>query len=496
MMKYVILGVLFYCLIGLLIWFFRPSAKIHKDVMFQSGRKHRILYWSVCIITILICILPMGLPPVWNGSTTPTHHDQYERMTDAILDGHLYLDYEVDEKLLEMENPYDPQARKQLGVRYHWDHAFYNGKYYMYFGVIPVFLVFLPYRLITGTNLLGYHATQIFVAFFIFGFFELFRLLREKFFNSLNTSLFLLGCTAFSLMSVWYTVDAPSLYCTAISSALALEVWSLFFLCKAAYFETRTKWIIPYTALGALLGALAFGCRPPIALANIIAIPLFITILLKNKKVSVVLGKSIAIALPYAMVGVALMLYNYARFDNPFEFGQSYQLTVADQSSYTDLFDRINIESVQKSLHYFYFSEKYWGLLLTYPIITFACVPIFNNKSLEMIKEKKLIGLLLVLPIAVLLIIVIDAAGAPYPIPRYRLDFSWIIGISSFVCIGIGYENAKLKGIYSFLFSILAISTVFASIELYLRPYDANYTASCMPDILDRIKSVKTFGIL
>ena len=92
------------------------------------------------IITIVLSVYPMSLSPVWNGKI-PGHRDQYERMAQSILHGHLYLEYEdVDPRLSEMENPYDPQARKELGIYYHWDHAFYNGKYYMYFGIVPVVL--------------------------------------------------------------------------------------------------------------------------------------------------------------------------------------------------------------------------------------------------------------------------------------------------------------------------------------------------------------------
>ena len=43
--------------------------------------------------------------------------------------------------------------------------------------------------------------------------------------------------------------------------------------------------------------------------------------------------------MPYVAVGVALMCYNYARFEDPFEFGQAYQLTVADQHLYSITFD-------------------------------------------------------------------------------------------------------------------------------------------------------------
>lgn len=113
----------------------------------------------------------------------PGHRDQYERMAQSILNGHLYLEYEdVDPRLSEMENPYDPQARKELGIYYHWDHAFYNGKYYMYFGIVPVFLLFLPYQLLTGNALTTYKATQIFTVGTILAIFALFDFLRKNFF--------------------------------------------------------------------------------------------------------------------------------------------------------------------------------------------------------------------------------------------------------------------------------------------------------------------------
>ena len=100
----------------------------------------------------------MSLSPVWNG-TIPGHRDQYERMAQSILNGHLYLEYEdVDPRLSEMENPYDPQARKELGIYYHWDHAFYNGKYYMYFGQEMRLLHTKQHRfLLWGQSLLFLH---------------------------------------------------------------------------------------------------------------------------------------------------------------------------------------------------------------------------------------------------------------------------------------------------------------------------------------------------
>lgn len=112
--------------------------------------KKEIQTLAVLFVTIMICTIPMSFSPIWNG-TIPGHRNQYEKMAESILNGHLYLEYEdIDQRLVSMKNPYDPRAREEAGVYYHWDHAYYKGQYYMYFGIVPVFLLFLPYRILTG----------------------------------------------------------------------------------------------------------------------------------------------------------------------------------------------------------------------------------------------------------------------------------------------------------------------------------------------------------
>ena len=96
----------------------------------------------------------------------------------------------------------------------------------MYFGVVPVFLLFLPFRLITGMSLTTYHATQVFVALFICGVFANFYMMSKRFFKKMTLGMYLMLASAFSIMSVWYSVDAPALYCTAITGALCMETVS------------------------------------------------------------------------------------------------------------------------------------------------------------------------------------------------------------------------------------------------------------------------------
>ena len=322
------------CLVVLVLFALRPSSLLHKVNLENSTVIKKLFTLLVALLTVAACILPMDMLPLWNGEV-PGHRNQYELMAENILEGRLDFAYGDEAGLLELENPYDPAERKAAGVIYHWDHAFYDGHYYMYFGVVPVFLAFLPYRVLTGTALTTYHATQLFTAVTIAGIFMLFDLLAKRFFKRLPYSVYLLLSVAFSAMSVWYAAAEPALYCTAITAALALEVWSLYFFMRAVYVEKRENRQILFAGIGALLGALVFGCRPTIALANLLVIPMLMAFLKQRKVTGKLLGKLCLAALPYAMVAAGLMLYNYARFDDPFEFGQKYQLTVADQSQYS-----------------------------------------------------------------------------------------------------------------------------------------------------------------
>ena len=62
--------------------------------------------------------------------------------------GQLYLEEEPPDWLKSMDDPYDKSARdelqKETGEPYLFDVAYYDGHYYVYFGVVPVLMFYLP----------------------------------------------------------------------------------------------------------------------------------------------------------------------------------------------------------------------------------------------------------------------------------------------------------------------------------------------------------------
>ena len=432
----------------------------------------------VALITIIVCVSPMGQLSLWNGEI-PGHRNQYELITEAFLDGRLDFAYGDEDSLAGLENPYDPQEREDANVFYHWDHAYYKGHYYMYFGVVPVFLAFLPYRLLTGTALPTFQATMLFTAVIIAGIFTLFHLLTKLFFKRLPFALYLILSVTFSVMSVWYASAEPALYCTAITAAIALEIWSLYFFIRSVWLEERLNRQILLAGIGALLGALVFGCRPPIALANVLVIPILIVFLRKHKFSLSLLGKLALAALPYAVVAAGLMLYNYARFENPFEFGQTYQLTVADQTKFHVAWDaqtrlRLFNESI---LNFFQYRNQQilfpylnaGGIFTNFPILLLSIL-ICRSEVFKRARKLHLLPLLLTFPIAAVVINVFDILWTPYLLERYHMDLYFLLGIGCFIIIGLWYETCqeKYKKWLGAGLSWLSLKTVIVSFLFYV----------------------------
>ena len=437
----------------------------------------------MAVLTIMVCILPMDDLPIWNGEI-PAHRNQYELMAEAILNGRIDFAYGDEAELEVLENPYDPIAREESGVTYHWDHAYYNGHYYMYFGVVPVLLVFLPYRLVTGEALTTFHATQLFTAVIIAGIVTLFWMLWKLFFRKMKLGAYLVLCVAFSVISVWNAAAEPALYCTAITAAIALEIWSIFFFIRAVYVEKRENRQILLAGVGALLGALVFGCRPPIGLANIIVLPLLAVFVKEHSITPKLVGKLALAALPYLLVAVSLMTYNYVRFDNPLEFGQAYQLTIADQSSY-DL--SVGTEDLLRILawtvaNFFLFA----GVTDTFPYIeingAFFNFPIFLACTLVMLsdirksaKRSKIWPILVGLVISVLAINVIDILWSPFLLERYRMDIYFLMGILSFMVFGVACEESQKPKLLSALIYLLSAEAVVCACLLFVKTVGASY---------------------
>ncbi len=495
------------CFILIFAFFMWPNNSWHSLTIHDIKSPHKALILCSLFSVILISILPMSLSPYWNGTLQEfADKQQYDRMGDALLQGHLYIDNgDIDPALEAMKNPYDVAERKRLKVSYHWDEAYYNHHYYMYFGVVPTIILFIPFKLITGTALLSYQATQIFATLTIIGFFYLFYILSRRFFPKFPFSQYLLLSSAFSILSIGYSIAAPALYCTAIVSGICMMVWSIICFFKGAWVGPNQEIHTGYLITGALLGALAFGCRPPVAIANILLIAVIRHICQNGRIAPEKKKKTVAFVLfPYIIIGILLMLYNYARFDNVFEFGQSYQLTLADQHNYGNFIERFNLKQLLHGLLLNFYAPvplqdtfpflQFSGVFLNYPILLLSA-KIFAKGIAEILKERKLYFLTCLLFLVSFFIALLDVYWSPFLSKRYHLDILYLLSIVSFVAIAAWLVNVSetKKNILLSCLVLLSFYVFVAEFLFFCIPFDGSYTMY-NPEALAEIYKGLRFG--
>lgn len=508
-----LLGCVMWCCILLYVFLIRPKSKLQASSAFaltngtdrfSLGKLASII---ACLLTVLICVLPMGLSPVWNGEN-PQHRNQYEMMARSLSHGHIYLEYDdVDPKLEEMENPYDPEARMLAEVREHSDHAYYKGKYYMYFGVVPAVVLFLPYYLITGKDLTTYHATQIFAALAIIGLFLLFHKLAKQYFKGMPRIMLVSLSVCLSLIPVYFSAGYPALYCTAIISGVCFEVWSLYFFFNAVYLidGEKAKNKVIMAVIGGLLGALAFGCRPTVALGNLVLIPMLVKYIRDERtredrvKIGRLLLRIFLVLIPYFVIGGLLMAYNYARFENPFEFGQALQLTGFDQTNFGKLSNFSPVETfngivlnfigftpITGNFPYVYFNSVF----VNFPILAFIFA-VFGAKVRQNLKNSKMFALSVTFAAVVLFIDFMQVQWGPgmANAERYRTDFYFLIAILAFIVIGHTFNSVEADGKkrFSFAIGLFCLEAVFMCMLFLMIADDGSYTA-CYPEMLDKLK--------
>lgn len=490
----------------------------------ELRKEHKILLGAVVAVTVFVCVAPMGSSPFWRLGEGHLfcrphclHADKsspfwkvgggypvpaYAVLADSILAGKLSLNLPVDPKLREMNNPRDPAARVEMNVRYFHDFAFYGGKYYVYFGAVPALLLFIPYQLLTGMPLATYHATQIFTAFAIGGLFALFFLLCGTFFRKLPFSLYLASSAVFSMVSVSFAIVHGNQYSTAVVSGICFEVWSMYFFVRAGWHEADAGSRMRHLFFGSLCGALVFGCRPPIGLANIILIPVLVRVwhMLPDIPRKQRTARILFALIPYLVVAIVLMLYNQARFGSPLDFGVKYNLTHLDSAAYSFDF----LRSVNMIIDYLF---QFSGLKSQFPFVKFFSGAFFNYPILLLVffllsrnvygflRESKIYLLSTSVAVGAFAVVVLDVYAAPWWVhERNRMDFYFLLGIASFFALCAYYETSSktlqeaiIKG-----FSYAALLTVLTMVLLLLIPYEQSFTLY-YPDFNNRLVRILLF---
>lgn len=450
--EFSIVRVLLIFAVAFLLYLISPSSPAHKIRLSDSGGQF-------CITTVVAAIEILMIFLIISSSShylniISRHQAQYQELAHSFLKGQLYLEEEVPQFLLEMENPYDYAARYAQGKYYYWDAALYNGRYYVYFGVVPCLLTYLPYHVITGKDLPNDIALFIFAVLFIISCFAFVKQVIKRYFPNMSisyVSYLIISLLIINGSGLLFMASYADMYSVPIMAALAFTVCGLS-LWLSALNNTRLR--VLKLALGSLCMALVAGCRPNLLLFSALAIPFFVGEMIlayKEKRIfkraSVV--NSIAFTLPYIIVAAGIMWYNYSRFGSPFDFGANYNLTTNDMTSrgfvwdrmlpaaYSYLFQLPKMTATFPFIRFADFDTSYMGVTIresTYGGI-FACSPllllIFAIPFIKrMLKRDKVYIPAVILAAIGIITPLLDAQFAGI-LQRYFADFSLMLYMSA-----------------------------------------------------------------
>lgn len=422
----------------------RGSEIYNEKCVFNTNQ--RLIKLAVVFLNLLFVMYILSVNP-YMGNTG--YRDQYNNLAYSFTKGNLYLDIEPPEDLKNMDNPYDPGLREKMlkVINFQWDTAYYNGKYYVYFGALPVLVYHLPFRLIFGRSFMDKWGVIINCwAYVVFAYALLESIIKRWFKNIPFVNYIFMAQVMIYASYIGFILRRADLYTLPVSMAMALTVAGLYFWVSTGLCSSRLKQGIQLFA-GSLCMALVSACRPQFLIASFLAIPLFWSEVFKKRELfsKRSVGRSIAFVLPYVVVAAGVMWYNYARFGSVLDFGANYNLTTNDMTQrgfvpgrlplgiFTYLFQPMSlcpifpfVTETNSFTNYMGITIReamYGGIIVSQPFIWL----IYYTKACA--KELKKKGLLTFSVLSMILSVMVacvdtEMSGVIY---RYCMDFSYLM---------------------------------------------------------------------
>ena len=378
---------------------------------------------------------------------------------------------------------------KDLYIIDFFDTSVYKKNFYIYFGLTPVLLFYIPFHL--STNL---YLTDKFLTF-ILGciIFLLYLLILNFFIKKLKLkikifiiilSIFLIGICNYSP----FLIIRGAIYEVCILTAMLCLLLSIILL---FYLNDNDKYKnICFILLG-ILAALSVGARPH----YILFIPiLYITILYteynKNNKLNNFWEITFLFFTPCIIYGTILATYNFLRFDSFFEFGWKYQVNSINQRHYIQNFNDLFISlkcnffsipqignktffSLVESTQHSRANEYVSGIIYSFPLLlNFVFIFPFIKDSFKSTK----IFILLLLVIAITNFTVTSLITGI--VTRYVFEYLSILLIISLLIYYYllkKWKKFNLQLILNILFIIVFIFTIYINISLLFCERNANF---------------------
>lgn len=486
--------VLFIAVIVALILLFRSGSQVYK--MPLCGEERNNIYILLALSALIG--LWMLIVYAFNYDTTAFYragHVEaiYTYQAESILNGHVWLDFTPPKFLSEMANPYDYKARvdiaRQTGESFKLDFAFFDGKYYSYYGIVPTLIFYIPFVALTGLHLNNSVPVLLMgVVFILFSFMLIYKILK-RFYPKVSLGIYFLLVTVFTFgTGAFYCAQTPHVYSVAFISAIMFTVTALFFWITASdkhFADNKMPLSRARLLIGAIAMGLAIGSRPIFGLYALLAFPLFYSEIRERLFFSKKgIANTLCIVMPLLVIGCALLYFNKLRFGSFFDFGNTYNLSEMDLQNrhmgirrlwlgiFEYLFQPLKIGGkfpyVESVYDYTNHSTDYMGYMFFDPIYGgyFALCPVclcivFIRKCRKQLCEMKMYWTCVVSLIfaAILLLIDIEMTGITL---RYQMDFGMLIVLTAVLILIVlirKAQNSSYKNAFKFVLAALIALT-------------------------------------
>lgn len=333
----------------------------------EKNAKHNTVLYVSLLVTALIVV------PASNGQLlkpyplTEADPNAYEQLFTSFLNGKTELDLDFDDSVFDtLENPYDYTERNTVTERLgpFWDRAYYNGNFYCYFGIAPVLTVYFPIYFLTFGHFIPSAglASMILLCGALLGLLLLLNALIVRFRLRVPALLLFFAMPTVALVGLLPMVGVcADMYYLAFASGFCFLTLSLGLGVAAVVNPKKASRISEFVFSGLCL-ALTLASRPTMALYGLLLVPVFVGVLLEKERTpKQKCTDALSFVIPLVLGGVAIMCYNYLRFDSFFEFGTTYQLTMSDVS-----YNKLRLGLLAEAFFHYFLQPPAYSALFPY----------------------------------------------------------------------------------------------------------------------------------
>ncbi|WP_144277180.1 MULTISPECIES: hypothetical protein [Bacteria] len=428
--------------------YLRPKSSWSRIIGVDSPVYRRA---SLVVLIIVLAVITMTCHIGSDDPNVPWYdgfaHNEYTELARSFAEGKVTLNEEPPDWLKQLDNPYDASLRNRIaeetGIGYKNDAAYYKGSYYVYFGVVPVVLFYLPYFLLTGNDLPNSIVTLFMALASTVVLWLLFRAIIRHYHPTISLSTFILSFLgSLGASYVVVVLGRPSFYSVPSMCGFAFVLIGLLLTVQSIN-DSNPSSRYAKLCFGSLAMGLVAGCRPQLLILSIpwaVILVKQIKTYYKAKKLKCMIRVIACVIVPLIAIAIPLMYYNFIRFESPLDFGANYNLAGNDMTlrgfdfvragegvfyyllqppALTTSFPFLQPTAINTSFPGMTVSEPLIGGMLTcYPFV--SVIPLLFLCRINDRKQKTIIFLFLILGF---IVCVFDTEGAGL-LPRYGLDFS------------------------------------------------------------------------